>query len=135
MVTRTALLALLGCLAACGGDGDSFSNKLTFGTGITGTGFTLTGEASSFSLAALGGQPVWFRLESAEDINKRFVRLYFDDITNKDFTAVQDYGHIVLSSFPVSNAGTFQVKGYYVETVIDIGDETLIASAPLTITP
>ena len=131
---RALVLVVSAFLVACG-EGDSFSNSLRFGTGVAAPDyFTLVGESSSFSLAALGDSPVWFRLESAEDINKRFVRLYFDDITNKDFTPPQDYGHIMLSSFSVSNPGTFQVKGFYVKTVIDIGEETFVASAPLTIT-
>lgn len=139
-MTRRALLVLaltlgLGLPAGCGGDEDSFQDSLTFGTGITGTGFTLTGEATSFSLAALGGNPLWFRLESAADIDGRFVRLYFNDITNKDFTAVQPYGHIVLASFPVTTAGTYVVKAFHVQTVIDIGKETFVAQKTLTLTP
>ena len=132
-VLFVALLAAAGC-----GDPDpqeSFSNSLRFGTGLGGNGFDLVGEAKTFSLAKLDGKPLYFRLESVEDIDGRFVRLYFDDLTNKDFTAVQEYGHITLSSFAVTNAGTYDVKGFYVQTVIDIGKETLVASATLGVTP
>ncbi len=132
-------LALLGsALLSCEPeeeDGDSFQNSLRFGTGLAGTGFTLTGEATSFSLAELGGNSLWFRLESAEDIDKRFVRLYFNDITNKDFTPPQEYGHIMLATFSMEDPGTYEVKAHYVETVVDIGKETFIASKTLTITP
>jgi hypothetical protein len=128
-----ALLVGLGLTAGCGTQ-DDFKDSLTFGTGITGTGFTLTGEATSFSLATLAGGQLWFRLESAADIDGRFVRLYFNGVTNKDYTAVQKTGHITLSSFPVTTAGTYQVKGYYVQTVIDIGKETAVASNTFTLT-
>jgi hypothetical protein len=131
---RAAMLLAMLSVPACGGDGD-YQDSLTFGTGVTGTGFTLAGEATSFSLQALKGNPIWFRLESAADINSRFVRLYFNDVTNKDYTAVQKYGHITLSNFPVTTVGSFSVKAYYVETVIDIGQETLIATNTLSVTP
>ena len=122
-------------MTGCGEEEDTFKDSLTFGTGITGTGFTLAGEATTFSLAALGGGSIWFRLESAADIDGRFVRLYTDDLTNKDYTAVQETGHLTLSSFPVTNPGTYQVKAYYVKTVVDIGEETLVAASTLTINP
>jgi len=134
MIRGILVLVTLALLASCG-DQDSFKDSLTFGTGITGTGFTLAGEGTTFSLKELKGGPIWFRLESAADIDGRFVRLYFNDITNKDYTAVQKYGHITLSSFAATNAGTYKVKGYYVQTVIDIGKETLVAGSTLNITP
>jgi hypothetical protein len=136
MKKATWLLAFLGLgLGAGCGTQDSFKDSLTFGTGITGTGFTLTGEATTFSLQTLAGGQVWFRLESVADLDGRFVRLYFNGITNKDYTAVQKYGHITLASFPATTAGTYEVKGYYVQTVIDIGKETLVASNTFTLTP
>lgn len=126
-------LALVGALSACGDD-ETFSNSLVFGTGLDQTGFKLVGEAKTFSLSATGGT-LWFRLESKEDIDGRAVRLYFDDLTNKDFTPPQATGHITLANFSVSNEGTFNVKAFYVKTVIDIGEETLIASQTLELTP
>lgn len=130
------VVALLAGMVGCGDAGQSsFTNSLRFGTGIEGTGFTLSGEATSFSQADLMGKSLWFRLESSADIDGRFVRLYFDNLTNKDFTAVQATGHITLANFSLTNPGTYQVTGYYVETVIDIGKETLVAEANLTLTP
>ncbi len=88
-------------------------------------------------LMAVGGAG-WFsvcRLESAADIDGRFVRLYTNDITNKDYPAVQETGHITLSNYPVTNAGTYLVKAFYVQTIIDIGEETLIATNTITVTP
>ncbi len=127
-------IVVAGALTACG-DEDTFTNRLAFGTGISGTGFTLTGEAKTFSLSALGGRTLWFRLESKEDIDGRFVRLYFDDLTNKDFTPPQPNGHLLLANFAVTNTGTFNVKAFHVKTVIDIGKETLVASSSLQLTP
>jgi hypothetical protein len=135
LILSTMLVLLgLGVITGCG-EPDAFKDSLTFGTGITGTGFTLVGESTTFSLATLGGKPLWFRLESAADLDGRFVRLYTDGITNKDFTDVQKTGHITLSNYPVTNAGTYQVKGYYVQTIIDIGKETLVAGNTITVTP
>ena len=64
-------LLFLGMMTGCGEE-DAFKDSLTFGTGITGTGFTLVGEANNFSLATMGGNSLWFRLESAADIDGRF---------------------------------------------------------------
>jgi hypothetical protein len=114
---------------------DSFSDSLTFGTGIGGNGFDLVGEDTTFSLQDLVGGRLSFRLESEADIDSRFVRLYFNDISNVDFSAPQTYGHIFLSSFPVLYPGTYRVKAYYVNTVIDIGVETWVASETITVTP
>lgn len=128
----------LGCLAVAGcGSQSEFSNKLTFGTGVGGTGFDLIGEADTFSLSALGGNDLWFRLESAEDIGDRFVRLYFNDglYLQKDYPLSQNYGHIFLANFHISDVGTYQVEAYLPETIIDIADESHhVADATLTIT-
>jgi hypothetical protein len=127
---------MLGCLvvASCGSQSE-FSNKLTFGTGYTASDLALTGESNSFSLAQLGSGPIYFRFESAADIGNRFVRLYFNDIYNYDFTPTQNYGHILISYIYVSNEGTYQVKADLVETIIDIGKETHVVDATLTVTP
>jgi len=130
----TSFAAASGC---GGGDSSSFRNSLTFGTSFGGTGFDLVGESKTFSLTALGSPPqLYFKLESAEDMAGRAVRLYFDSITNKDFTNPQSYGHILLSAFAVSNVGTYDVQGYLVEQVgPDIGKETFVAKSDLTIAP
>lgn len=138
----TLMLCLLStCFATAGGcsggDSSTFKNSLTFGTSFGGTGFDLVGESKTFSLAVLGPQPqLYFKLESAEDMAGRAVRLYFDSITNKDFTNPQSYGHLLLSAFAVSNVGTFDVQGYLVEQVgPDMGQETFVAKSDLTLTP
>ena len=128
----------LATAAGCGGGSSSgYKNNLTFGTGLAGNGFQLANENTTFSLAMLGTQAqLYFRLESSDDMAGRAVRLYFDSITNKDFTNPQSYGHILLSGFSITNAGTYNVQGYLVEQVgPDIGKETPVASATLTMTP
>ena len=125
-------------VAGCSGGGSSdFKNSLTFGTGLSGKGFDLAGESTTFSIAMLGaGSQLYFRLESAEDMAGRAVRLYFDSITNKDFTNPQSYGHILLSAFTITNPGTYTVQAYLVEQVgPDIGKETFVAQSVLTMTP
>ncbi|MFA6032543.1 MAG: hypothetical protein WC889_06560 [Myxococcota bacterium] len=126
-------LAIMIQLAGCGSQ-NQFTNSLTFGTGIGGNGFSLVGESTSFSLKALAGNPIYFRLESEADVDGRFLRLYFNDIYNKDYTLPQSYGHITLSSFPITNTGTYVIKAYYVKTVIDIGQETWITTSTITVT-
>jgi hypothetical protein len=138
---RAFVLSLVAfCLvtaAGCGGgSSSSFKNSLTFGTAIGGNGFQLVNENTTFSIAMLTSSQLAFRLESADDMAGRAVRLYFDSITNKDFTNPQSYGHILLSSFTITNPGTYNVQGDLVAQVgPDIGKETVVASSTLTMTP
>jgi hypothetical protein len=137
---RKALLALVFSLAgtvgvsACGpasGDG-GFTDSLTFGTGITGNGFSLAGESATFDVATT--PMVAFRLESEANFDNRFVRLYFNKIANKDFAAcASPNAHLCLSQFPVTTPGTYVVDAYLVQTVIDIGKETFVAKSTLTL--
>jgi hypothetical protein len=140
---RTAFLCILllgvSALGACGGGGSDFKNSLTFGDGIGGNGFTLLNEGTTFSVATMGstGQ-IWFKLESSADMAGRAVRLYINDGTyaQKDYTNPQSYGHILLSSFRITDVGAFTVKGYLVEQVgPDIGKETFVADSTITMTP
>jgi hypothetical protein len=124
-------------VAGCSGSSSDYKNSLTFGTGLGGNGFDLVGENTTFSIAMLGtGSQLYFRLESADDQAGRAVRLYFNDLTNKDFIPPQSYGHILLSAFTITNVGSYTVKGYLVEQVgPDIGKETFVAQSDLTMTP
>jgi hypothetical protein len=143
---KGALLAVLflmgGMIGACGGGGgDSFSDKLTVGLGITGTGFDLAGEGTTFSVSELGSSSLWFRLESAADLDGRFVRIYIDSLGNdgssapygqKDYEPPQAYGHIFLSTFRITDPGSYRLRGFHVKTVIDIGEETHVADTTLS---
>lgn len=126
-------------LAACGstttpdgGSSGGFKDELKFGTGINYSAMQLTGEATSFDLAL--NRQLSFRLESAANFSGRFVRLYFNGLEQKDFSGCANAdAHLCLSSFNVSQAGTYEVKAYLVKTVVDIGEETLVTSATLTL--
>jgi hypothetical protein len=138
---RTFLLGLVFfCLeVGCGGGSDSsYKDRLTFGTGIGGTGFDLLGESTTFSVGLMGstGQ-IWFKLESSADMNGRAVRLYINGTyAQKDYTNPQSYGHFLLSSFRITDVGTFTVKAYLVEQVgPDIGKETFVAQSTINMTP
>ena len=125
------LIAVL-ALAGCGGGGGSFKDDLSFGTGVDATFQALVGVADSFDTRTTS--LVWFRMESSASFEGRFVRLYFNTLEQKDYAgcASQD-AHICVSQFAVSTPGTWQVKAYLVKTVIDIGQETLVASHTLTL--
>jgi hypothetical protein len=143
MRTLFFFLVALGLVAGtgCGSNNSdsSFKDSLTFGTGIGGTGFDLIGESTTFSVAMMGstGQ-IWFKLESAADMAGRAVRLYINDGTyaQKDYVNPQSYGHILLSSFRITDVGSFVVKGYLVEQVgPDIGKETFVSQSTISMTP
>jgi hypothetical protein len=133
-------LVCISFFGACGSGGSSnYQNSLKFGTGIGGTGFDLIGESTTFSVALMGstGQ-IWFKLGSAEDMGGRAVRLYFNDGTyqQKDYTNPQSYGHYLLSSFRITDTGTFKVKAFLVEQVgPDIGKDTFVADSSINMQP
>jgi hypothetical protein len=127
-------------LGACsGGGGSNYKNSLTFGTGIGGNGFALVGESTTFSVGLMGstGQ-IYFKLESADDMAGRAVRLYISHGTydQKDYPNPQSYGHILLSSFRITDVGTFPVEGVLVEQVgPDMGKETSVAQSTIVMQP
>jgi hypothetical protein len=138
---KTAMVVLAGvlALAACGStDGGSdagngtFKDELKFGTGIDYAAFQLTGEGTSFDTAV--NKTIAFRLESSANFDGRFVRLYFNTLEQKDFAGCANAdAHLCLSSFPVSTPGSYVVKAYLVKTNVDIGVETEVTSATLTL--
>jgi hypothetical protein len=124
---------------ACGSNNSDFKNSLTFGMGIGGTGFDLIGESTTFSVAYLGSTgEIYFKLESAEDMAGRTARLYINDglYDQHDYLNPQSYGHILLSTFRITDTGTFSVKGYLVAQVgPDIGKETFVAGSSINMQP
>jgi hypothetical protein len=65
-------------------------------------------------------------------------RIYINDGTYgmEDYPSLQSYGHYLLSTFRITDTGTFTVKGYLVEQVgPDIGKETFVAGSTITTTP
>jgi len=138
LLISMCLMLVTGCGSDKSSDNSSeFTNSLTFGTGLGGTGFDLIGEGTSFSLATTTGT-IWFKLESADDMAGRAGRLYINSGTyaTRDYTNPQSYGHMLLSSFRITDTGTFAVKGYLVAQVgPDIGQETAVAQANITMQP
>jgi hypothetical protein len=138
-VSLFVLLLGVSVLGACGGGGSDFKDSLTFGDGLGGNGFALLNEGTTFSVATMGstGQ-IYFKLESSADMAGRAVRLYINEGTygQKDYINPQSYGHILLSSFRITDVGAFTVKGYLVEQVgPDIGKETFVAQSTINMTP
>lgn len=133
---RLFLVAVALCASSCLPSEDdattTFKDDLRFGTGLGGNGFQLVGESETFTKATTS--MLTFRLESSANFEGRFVRLYFDGLTNKDFAACANPdAHICLSSFPTVNPGTYTVKAYLVKTTVDIGKETFVASRTITV--
>jgi len=119
-------------LSCSGGSDGAFKDSLTFGTGVDSTGFKLVGESSTFDGNG-GARNLWFRFESSANFSGRFVRLYLNTLSQKDFAACASAdAHICLSQMTV-NPGTYEVKGYLVKSNLDIGEETLVATSTLTI--
>ncbi len=100
-------------------NGDQFSNKLTLGTGMN--GFTINGETTTFS--RIGGSAIiYWRLESAADMGGSAVRIEISKqsasgwISDNSITfpSTQNYGHIMLSSFSLTNTGNYRATGVLV---------------------
>jgi hypothetical protein len=107
-----------------------FTNKLTFGTSINYSDFTLGGESASFSVTPGN---VSFRLESEEDFNGnpiKFVILkngsaYSTDIHSTNPTPT---GHIFMTTKNYAQTGTYSVTAYIQKT----GGDKTIANASFT---
>ena len=135
---RLALTAalLLG-LAACGDATEDpgtgiFTDQITFGSGLDTVNFALTGEATTFSIGT--GATLYFRLESSVNFAGRFVRLYFSDANPQDFPKCASAdANVCMSAFAATSPGTFDVKGYLVDTSVNPARETLVASKTITL--
>ena len=120
-----------------------FSDKLSVGTGFSGT--SLTGEAATFSLGTAGRVTLFYRVESAAggfgkvngtSTGLRFARLYINSLEQKDSTAPSvRTQHINIDSFRVSNPGTYTIRAFRVDPVNDIGVETFVGATTITVTP
>ncbi|MBN1398138.1 MAG: hypothetical protein JXA06_08935 [Bacteroidetes bacterium] len=98
---------------------DQFTNKLTLGTGMD--GFTITGETTNFNLTG-GSVTIFWRLESSADMAGSNVNIVIHDLSSSStandisftFTNPQSYGHIMLSSFALTNSGSYKATGILV---------------------
>lgn len=123
-------------ITVAGGSSGTFTNKLTIGSGFDGS--DITGAGTSFSLAALTSGNLYAHMESASPFGTKFARLYID-LSQKDYCTTCNSQPLVngtnlkVGSFRVTNAGTYTVKAYAVETVVDIGVETLLGQTTITV--
>ena len=127
--------------ASCGSNtsDNSYKDSLTFGTGIGGNGFDLVGEGTTCSIGIMGTEgTIYFKLESAADMEHALVVFTSTMVPMawRTTRSLQSYGHYLLSTFRMTDTGTFTVKGYLVEQVgPDIGKETFVAGSTITTTP
>jgi hypothetical protein len=107
-----------------------FSNKLGLGTGLNPANlFQLSGEGTSFTGAPVS---IYFRLESKDDMGGSAVRIAIAKMAGSSYVAdtsftfqnPQSYGHIFLSSFTLSTAGSYQATG-----VLVTGNKTIASKA------
>jgi hypothetical protein len=132
-------VALVCVLSSCDEDESAsnvskFSNKLTLGTGANASNSGLTGEGTAFR--GLGGVAViYWRLESAADYGGAGVSLKIEKQSGNSFTTIgtypystlKNYGHVVVSSISLADAGTFRATGLLTET------SAQVASAMFTV--
>lgn len=130
-----------GATGACTGP---YSDKVTVGTGSNGC--SLTGAASSFSLAG-GAINLYYRVESAAggfgvanppSTGTRFVRLYINKpMQQKDSSSpVFRASNVNIDYFRVSNPGTYNLEAYYVDPAgpgDQIGVEHVVSSTTISV--
>ena len=112
------MLALALALAGCDQDdsSDTFTDQISLGSGLNSSNlFELTGEGTVFPAGSL----IYFRLESKVDMNGSMVRIRIQNLGTAvtqdfDYPALQDYGHIYLSSFSILTAGNYSATGILV---------------------
>ena len=128
--------ALACILSSCVEDDDAssvptFANKLTLGTGTNASNSVLTGESTAFR--GLGGVAViYWRLESAADFGGAGVSLKIEKRSGSTYTAVgtyphttqKNYGHVIVSSISLADAGTFRATGLLTATSAEVASTT-----------
>jgi hypothetical protein len=119
--------------ASCSNDDNptiavQYSNKLTLGTGTNASNTSLTGESDEFR--ALGGVAVlYWRLESAADYAGDSVSLRIEKRVGDSYTPIgtystaRSYGHVVVSSVSIANAGVFRATGFLTSTSTDVASK------------
>lgn len=118
----TVLASLLLIIFSCKkNESSQFTNKLTFGTSINYTDFTLVGEATSFSISPGN---VSYRLESEEDFNSnpvKFVILKSGIAYSTEIFASnpKPTGHIFMTTLNYAQKGSYSVSAYIQKTTGD----------------
>lgn len=107
---------------------DTFTDKLTFGTSVDYTNFTLGGEGSTFSVSP--GNVV-FRMESAEDFNGNSVKFVINKDGIKYSTEIysnnpKPTGHIFITTLNYALKGSYSVSAYIVKSS---GDQSVASGS------
>lgn len=107
------LLITIGCKED---ESETWKNQLTLGTGINTSDFTLINETTAFT-----NDLIFFRLESADDMNGSPVRIVITNMANNqsanyDYPSIQSYGHIYMASLPVTESGSYKATGILTKT-------------------
>ncbi|MCX6143542.1 MAG: hypothetical protein NTZ35_09995 [Ignavibacteriales bacterium] len=126
----TAVL-LMSLLAGCKKDdastnSDQFTDNLKLGTGINASAMTVSGETTTF--IGTPNNMIYWRLESKDDMAGSSVTIKIEKNVSGTFSTVQSYpfpnpqsyGHIMLSSFPWSTAGSYRATG-----ILTTGNKTV----------
>ncbi len=104
-----------------------FTNKLTLGTGTNASNSALSGEGTAFR--GLGGVAViYWRLESAADFDGAGVSLTIEKRSGSTYTTIgtyphatpNNYGHVVVSSISLADAGSFRATGLLTGTSVEV---------------
>jgi hypothetical protein len=122
-LTTLFIIASMVMFSSCNKDdssssSDQYSNKLTLGTGMNASNFSLIGEGNAFTRVS-GTAIIYYRLESATDQGGGGVSIRIEKQSGSSYTIVgtynypnlQNYGHITMSSFNVSEAGSYRATG------------------------
>ncbi|MFA6471185.1 MAG: hypothetical protein WCU00_04005 [Candidatus Latescibacterota bacterium] len=110
LALATLLLTFPGCNDNSTDSSSEFSNSLILGTGMS--GFTITGQATSFSDSTV----IYWRLESEDDMAGSEVQIQISKagsvIYTFPYSNPQSYGHIMLSGFyHTFGKGSFRATG------------------------
>jgi hypothetical protein len=136
IVALTLVVACIGCKkdSTTSTTPDQYTNKLTLGTGMNATNFTLTGEGTTFTRTT-GSAMIYYRLESAADFGGAGISIKIEKQSGTSYTLVgtypyanpQNYGHIIMSAFAVADVGTFRATGLLTAS------STTVATATFTV--
>lgn len=124
-----------------GGSSGTYTNRLLIGSGFDGA--AVTGTGTSFSLASLSnGGDLYAHIESGAAFETKFARLYINDglygqkdyCTSCNSVPLVNGTNVKVGAFRITDPGSYTLKAYAVGTVVDIGVETLLGTATLSIT-
>lgn len=108
-----------------------YTNKLTLGTSMVASAFTLGGETSTFTRQG-GTAAIFYRLESAADFAGAGVSIKIEKQSGSSYSTIgtypyanpQAYGHIIMSAFAVTDAGSYRATGLITASGASIASTT-----------